>query len=113
MSIMENSRTEQDSSKLHDEPKTNGTQWNRIQANGFQVNQTSRPNGGGSPGDSQDPGLQDEDELSRLKALATDVREQVDLERDVGRQVCYMINLMYMTSLNDLVGGAVAHRASQ
>jgi hypothetical protein len=30
---------------------------------------------------------EEEDELSRLKALATDVREQDDLERDVGRQV--------------------------
>jgi hypothetical protein len=30
---------------------------------------------------------EDEDELSRLKALATDIREQDDLERDVGRQV--------------------------
>lgn len=27
------------------------------------------------------------DEISRLRALATDVRDQDDLERDVGRQV--------------------------
>jgi len=39
-----------------------------------------------------------EDEASRLRALATDVRDQDDLERDVGRQVylssiriCYML----------------------
>jgi len=38
------------------------------------------------------------DEASRLRALATDVRDQDDLERDVGRQVylsssafCYML----------------------
>ena len=31
--------------------------------------------------------LQGEDEASRLKALATDVRDQDDLERDIGRQV--------------------------
>ncbi len=31
--------------------------------------------------------IQGEDEASRLRALATDVRDQDDLERDIGRQV--------------------------
>lgn len=78
LSIAEKSRTEHDDSKLYDEPKMDE----------IQGNQTCRPNEGGSPPKSQNPDLEDEDELSRLKALATDVREQVDLERDVGRQVC-------------------------
>lgn len=31
--------------------------------------------------------VEDTDEVSRLKGLATDVRDQDDLERDIGRQV--------------------------
>lgn len=31
--------------------------------------------------------IQGEDEASRLRALAADVRDQDDLERDIGRQV--------------------------
>ena len=31
--------------------------------------------------------VEGEDEASRLRALATDVRNQDDLERDIGRQV--------------------------
>ena len=34
-----------------------------------------------------DVDLQGGDEASRLRALATDVRDQDDLERDIGRQV--------------------------
>ncbi len=46
----------------------------------------------GEPADSSDEGAghtkaEDQDEASRLKALTTDVRNQDDLERDIGRQV--------------------------
>lgn len=37
--------------------------------------------------DDGDWGVQGADEASRLKALAADVRDQDDLERDIGRQV--------------------------
>lgn len=40
-----------------------------------------------SPAEPKDVGIQGEDEATRLKALAADVRDQDDLERDVGRQV--------------------------
>ena len=36
---------------------------------------------------SQSP-VDGKDEASRLRALATDIRDQDELERDVGRQVC-------------------------
>ena len=96
MSFMEESCREHGESHLHDELEMNENQGNRIQASGIQVSQTSRVNEGGSLPKSQDPDLEDEDELSRLRALATDVREQVDLERDVGRQVCCTINFMHL-----------------
>lgn len=110
---MEESRTEHDENKLDDEIKMNEIQGDKIQVNGIQANETCNLNDGGSPSKSQDADLEDEEELSRLKALATDVREQVDLERDVGRRVCYTIDFMYSTYLNGLIGGAVTYRASQ
>lgn len=87
MNVMKQSPVEHDDSRLHDESEVNENQRNSIQANSTQGNKTRPPNEGGFSSRSKDPNLEDEDELSRLKALATDVREQVDLERDVGRQV--------------------------
>lgn len=108
MNVMEESCAELDDSRFHDEPEMN-----EIQSNSIEMNESGNPVKEASSVKSQDPEDEDEDELSRLKALATDVREQVDLERDVGRQVCHSIKLMYFTNLNGLAGGALAHRTSQ
>ena len=40
-----------------------------------------------SSAEAKDANVEGEDEASRLRALAADVRDQDDLERDVGRQV--------------------------
>ena len=80
MSVIDLSNAEQDAAESH--PET-------------QVDATSRLNGGRSPPlKSKNAHLEDEDELSRLRALATDVREQDDLERDVGRQVRDTLKLL-------------------
>lgn len=64
------------------------------------VNDIGNLNGEGLPSKSKYVQFEDEDELSRLKALATDVREQDDLERDVGRQVCYTFRVHAVNSFN-------------
>lgn len=53
----------------------------------IQINKIYSLNSGDSASMSETARFEDMDELSRLKALATGVREQDDLERDVGRQV--------------------------
>lgn len=58
------------------------------------MDETGNLNDEGLPSKSKHTQFEEEDELSRLKALATDVREQDDLERDVGRQVCYNFEFM-------------------
>lgn len=108
MNVMKESCAENEESRFHGEPEMN-----EVQRNSIQMNKSGLPNEGASAPKSQDPDVEDEDELSRLKALTTDVREQVDLERDVGRQVRCSINFMYSTYLNCLAGGPVAHRTSQ
>ena len=40
-----------------------------------------------SPSEAAENDIHGEDEATRLRALAADVRDQDDLERDVGRQV--------------------------
>ena len=91
MNVMEESCAKHDNSRFYDGLNMNEVPRNSMQANSMQVKISDHPNEGASSPKSQDPDGGDEDELSRLKALATDVREQVDLERDVGRQVCYSI----------------------
>lgn len=86
MKVMEESYVEHNGSRSRDE-----TEMDENQRNSIQVIKSGHPNDGASSPKSQDPDVDDQVELSRLKALATDVREQVDLERDVGRQVCYSI----------------------
>lgn len=56
----------------------------------------------GSNWNNGDMDLQGDDEASRLRALATDVRDQDDLERDIGRQVrsercssCRILTMFY------------------
>ncbi|KAL8720640.1 MAG: hypothetical protein Q9225_002540 [Loekoesia sp. 1 TL-2023] len=44
-----------------------------------------------SPSTMADPEVQGKDEATRLRALAADVRDQDDLERDVGRQADQML----------------------
>ena len=108
MNVMEEPCAENEDSRFHSEPEMN-----EVQKNSIHMNKSGLPKEGASAPESQDPDVEDEEELSRLKALTTDVREQVDLERDVGRQVCYSINFMNPTYLNGLSGGPVAHRTSQ
>lgn len=57
--------------------------------NEFQLNMPSNLNDGESTAMSKDTHHENEDELTRLRALATDIREQGDLERNVGLQVCH------------------------
>lgn len=45
------------------------------------------PTKASSPSEPADIDVHGEDEATRLRALAADVRDQDDLERDVGRQV--------------------------
>jgi hypothetical protein len=54
---------------------------------GVQLSKTSNRNDGGSPPISKGTQYDNQDELTRLRALATDIREQDDLERNVGLQV--------------------------
>lgn len=86
MNITEESFAEHDDIRFHDD-----LNMNEVQRDSMQVNTNDGPSEGASSPKPQDPDGEDEDELSRLKALATDVREQVDLERDVGRQVSYSV----------------------
>lgn len=41
--------------------------------------------------DVENSDIQGQDEASRLRALAADVRDQDDLERDIGRQVRWLL----------------------
>ena len=52
--------------------------------------------------------VQGTDEASRLKALATDVRDQDDLERNVGRQVSYSDGVSFPKIYTELVQGRPA-----
>ena len=68
--------------------------------NEINVNKIGNLEDEGLPSKSKYAQFEEEDELSRLKALATDVREQDDLERDVGRQVCYTLQICAVNSFD-------------
>lgn len=73
---------------------------------------TNQKNGEGSNLIIENSDIHGEDEASRLRALATDVRDQDDLERDIGRQVCqsfYTTLIELLTSFHS--GGPVTCRA--
>lgn len=57
--------------------------------------------------------LHGEDEASRLKALATEVRDQDDLERDIGRQVSIQICLFLLSAHRVILGRLFARGASK
>lgn len=64
---------------------------------------TSQTNGKEPTPNTKKSDIQGEDEAYRLRALATDIRDQDDLERDIGRQVCqlfYVTNIELLTSIS-------------
>lgn len=64
-----------------------------------------------SPSEPADSDVHGEDEATRLRALAADVRDQDDLERDVGRQVQPKSLLSVLPQLSPVIGRSTTHRA--
>lgn len=48
-----------------------------------------------APAEPSQQDIQGTDESSRLRALDADIRDQDDLERDITRQVCWLLDMFH------------------